>query len=70
MEKQLSALGYWLGLICTVFALILRTLTAFKIFLPLVGAPGGIAISYLSFLHGAAMFFLLAIASWCRTAKS
>jgi hypothetical protein len=24
MEKQLSALGYWLGLICTVLALILR----------------------------------------------
>jgi hypothetical protein len=70
MEKQLSAIGYWLGLICTVLALILRALTAFKIFLPLVGVPGGNGISYLSFFHGAALFFLLAIASWCRTAKS
>jgi hypothetical protein len=70
MEKQLSTIGYWLGLICTALALIFRALTAFNIFLPLVGAPGGLSISYLSFFHGAALFFLLAIASWCRTAKS
>ena len=25
MEKQLSTIGYWLGLICTVLALIFRT---------------------------------------------
>jgi hypothetical protein len=36
---------------------------------PHMGAPGGNAISYLSFFHGAALFFLVAIASWCRTAK-
>ncbi len=70
MEKQLSALGYWLGLICTFLALIFRMLTSLNIFLPHMGAPGGIAISYVSFLHGAALFFLLTIASWCRTAKS
>ena len=70
MEKQLSAIGYWLGLICTVLALIFRMLTALKIVPPFMGVPGGSAISYLSFFHGAALFFLLAIASWCRTAKS
>jgi len=70
MEKQLSAIGYWLGLISTVLALIFRILAAFKVFPPLMGAPGGLNISYISFLHGAALFFLLAIASWCRTAKS
>ena len=70
MEKQLSAIGYWLGLICTALALIFRMLAAFNRFPPLTGAGGGTAISYLSFLHGAALFFLLAIASWCRTAKS
>ena len=32
MEKQLSALGYWLGLICTVLALIFRALLALKWF--------------------------------------
>jgi hypothetical protein len=70
MEKQLCTIGYWLGLICTVLALILRALAFFKIYPPLVGIPGGSDISYLSFLHGAVLFFLLAIASWCRTAKS
>jgi hypothetical protein len=70
MEKQLSALGYWLGLISTVLALILRALTALNITPPQMGAPGGRAISYLSFLHGAVLFFVLAIASWCRSPKS
>jgi hypothetical protein len=70
MEKQLSAIGYWLGLICTVLALVLKALAALKIYAPTVGTPGGTAISYLSFLHGAVLFFLLAIASWCRSAKS
>ena len=29
MEKQLSTIGYWLGLICTVLALIFPTFVAF-----------------------------------------
>ena len=69
MEKLLSDLGYWLGLISTVLALIFRLFTALNRIPPHMGAPGGNAISYLSFLHGAALFFLLAIASWCRSAK-
>lgn len=70
MEKQLSAIGYWLGLLCTVLALFFRMLTALNRIPPFMAAPGGNAISYTSFLHGAALFFLLVIASWCRTAKS
>lgn len=70
MEKHLSVLGYWLGLICTVLALIFRMFTALSIIPPHMGAPGGSAISHMSFFHGAGLFFLLAIASWCRTAKS
>jgi hypothetical protein len=69
MEKHLSAVGYWLGLICTVLALISRVFIAFSVASPRIGAPGAIAIGYVSFFHGAALFFLLAIASWCRTAK-
>jgi hypothetical protein len=38
MEKQLSLVGYWLGLICTVLALIFRMLTALKIMV--LGLPG------------------------------
>lgn len=70
MENQLSAIGYWLGLICTLLALFFRMLTALNKIPPFMGVPGGTAISYTSFLHGAALFFLLMIASWCRTAKS
>jgi hypothetical protein len=68
MEKQLSVVGYWLGLICTVLALIFRAFTALNLIPPHMGTPGGNAISYMSFLHGAALFFLLTIGSWCRTA--
>jgi hypothetical protein len=70
MEKQLSAIGFWLGLICTVLAIIFRFLTAINKIPPFLGAPGGNAISYLSFLHGAVLFFLLTIASWCRTPRA
>jgi len=70
MEKQLSMIGYWLGLISTVLALIFRLLTAINRIPPFLGLPGGSSLSYLSFLHGAALFFLLTIASWCRTPRS
>ena len=70
MEKQLALIGYWLGVISTILALIFRLMTALRIIPPPLGVPGGSAISYLSFFHGAALFFLLTIASWCRTAKS
>jgi len=69
MEKQLSLIGYWLGLICTVLALLFRFLTVLNKVPPFLGAPGGSALSYRSFLSGALLFFLLAIASWCRTRK-
>jgi len=67
MEKQLSTIGYWLGIVSFVVALILRVLTALNKVPAPIGVPGGNAISYMSFLHGAALFFLLTIASWCRT---
>jgi ABC-type dipeptide/oligopeptide/nickel transport system permease subunit len=67
MERQLSAIGYWLGLISTVLALAIRIIAVFHAIPSLGGAS---AITYTTFLHGGALFFLLAIASWCRTAKS
>ncbi|HEY6943901.1 MAG TPA: hypothetical protein VI431_02085 [Candidatus Acidoferrum sp.] len=70
MEKQLSAIGYWLGLISTVLALIFRLLTAINRVPPFLGLPGGSSISYLSFLHGAVLFFVLSIASWYRVPKT
>ena len=70
MEKYLSAAAYWLGLICTVLAIISRVLLAFDSNPLRIGIADGLALSYISFFHGAALFFLLAIASWCRTAKN
>jgi hypothetical protein len=70
MEKQLAAVGYWLGLICTVVALIFRILSAFNVNALHISASEGNPIGYLSFLRAAGLFFLLSIASWSRTAKS
>jgi hypothetical protein len=70
VEKQLSVLGYWLGVLSTILALIFRGFTAANMIPPHMGAPGGSAISYMSFLHGAVLFFLLGIASGLRAAKS
>jgi len=64
MEKQLGVIGYWLGLICTMLALICKLLVLLNVL-----HPSGNGISYMSFLHGAVLFFLLAIASSLRAAK-
>ena len=69
MEKQLSIVGYWLGLICTVLALILRALGALHMYPTAVAPAYEHAISYNSFLRGAVLFFLLSIASSCRTVR-
>jgi hypothetical protein len=70
MEKHLSTAAYWLGVVCTILAIISRVLIAFNVTPLRIGSPDAIAISYNSFFHGAALFFLFAIASWCRTAKN
>ncbi len=70
MEKRIMIVGYWLGILCTVAALVSRVFIAFNIMPPRFGAPGGVVISYLAFFHGAALFFLLTIASWCKASKS
>lgn len=69
MEKQISIAGYWLGLICTVLALILRALGVLHMYPTTVAPAAEHAISYMSFLRGAVLFFLMSIASSCRTAK-
>jgi hypothetical protein len=66
MEKQLSVLGYWLGVICLALAMIFRICIAFNINPPHFGSAAGLSVSYVSFFHGAALFFLLSIASWCQ----
>ena len=71
MEKQLAAAGYWLGVISTVLALITRLLAMFGVAIFPIASPGKVPISYRSFLDGAILFFMLAIASavvkWARS---
>jgi hypothetical protein len=70
MEKYLATAGYWLGVVCTILAILSRVFLAFGMYPPRIGFADGLAMSYLSFFHGAALFFLLAIASWCRNSKN
>ena len=70
MEKRLLTISYWLGVLCTVLALISRVMLAINLVPPRFGAQGGLVVSYMSFFHGAALFFLLAIATWCKSSKT
>jgi hypothetical protein len=74
MEKQLCTVAYWIGVISTVLALITRLLTVVGVFVLPAATSGKIPISYRSFLDGAMLFFVMAIASsvaiWVKQQKS
>ena len=66
LDKQICKVSYWLGLLCTVIAIITRGLTMIGVMAgPLAGGGvvGRIPLSYKSFLDGAMLFFLMSIAS-------
>ena len=72
MERQLSVAAYWIAIVCTILAVLTRVLALFGIGVRLE-SPGRNAISYRTFLNGAEMFFLMAIAGsvliWTRSYK-
>ena len=70
MEKRLLAISYWLGVTCTALALISRVMLALDLTPLRLSMAQGLAISYVSFFHGAALFFLLTIATWCKSSKT
>ena len=70
MEKRILVVSYWLAVVCTILALISRVMMAFDLMPPRIGVTGGVIISYLSFFHGAALFYLLTIATWCYSSKN
>ena len=61
MENQIERYCYWLGVACAVIALLLRAANA----LGLMGDFGtrGASVGYMSFLKGAVLFLLVAIAT-------
>jgi hypothetical protein len=74
LEKQLSTAAYWIGVVSTVLALILRALAALGIFTWQTTSPGKLPLTYRSFLEGAVLFFTMAIASsviaWAKAQKT
>ena len=63
MEKQLTIAAYWAGIVSTGVALITRALALFGVLaFASIAAPGRNPISYRTFLEGAQLFFLMAIA--------
>jgi hypothetical protein len=77
LEKQISLAAYWIGIISTVIAVIMRGLAVVGVFaFPYVTNPTGgkIPVSYRTFLEGAILFFIMAIASmviaWVKGQKS
>jgi len=77
VEKQLSTAAYWVGILSTVIAVIMRGLAVLGIFaFPYVTNPTGgkIPLSYRTFLEGAILFFTMAIASsvigWVKGQKT
>jgi len=60
VEKRLSIISYWLGLVSILLALVLRILAMIGISTAWFGT---LPLSYNTFLHGAETFFFLSIAS-------
>jgi hypothetical protein len=73
VEKQLATAAYWLGILSTVVALIMRGLAALGVFV-FSSTVGRVAISYRTFLEGAVLFFVMAIAgaliTWAKEQKA
>ena len=62
MGKQIVTVSYWLGILSSLIALVLRGLAIFGILAPTVVKQGK-TLWYMSFYKGAFLFFLIAIAT-------
>jgi uncharacterized membrane protein YhaH (DUF805 family) len=60
MESQIERYSYWLGVVCVVIAVVLRAADAMGMG---AFATRGANIGYMSFLKGALLFLLVAIAT-------
>ncbi len=73
LEKQLGTAAYWIGILCTVVALVMRGLALAGVYSysPTVGRN---PLSYRTFLEGAILFFVMSTAStviaWIKERKA
>ena len=64
MEKQLGTAAFWFGIVSTLIALVMRGLAVMGIYaFSATAVAGKNPISYRTFLEGAVLFFIMAIAS-------
>ncbi len=65
MEQRLSTVAFWVGIVCTLLALVSRGFLMIGVLMfPLIASsPKSIQLSPKSFLDGAVLFFVMAIAS-------
>jgi len=75
VEKHLATAAYWIAIACTAIALVARGLAVVGIFaLRTTYAGKGNPVSYRTFLEGATLFFVMAIASaviaWAKERKA
>jgi len=64
--KQIGTVSYWLGLVSSLIALVLRGLNVFGVLVPTVVKQGQ-TIWYMSFYKAALLFFVIAIATGSYT---
>jgi putative Ca2+/H+ antiporter (TMEM165/GDT1 family) len=73
VEKQLTTAAYWLGILCAIIALVTRLCAMVGVFV-FHATEGKIPLSYRTFLDGAILFFMMAIASsvvtWVKAQRS
>ena len=75
MERQLATTAYWVGILSTAIALVMRLLALMGMF---AYSPGAVAgknpLSFRTFIEGAILFFMMAIASsfiaWLKDRKA
>jgi len=75
LEKRLATVAYWIAIVSTVIALIMRGLALLGVFaLSGTAAVGRNPVSFRTFLVGAMLFFVMAIAStavaWVKERKA
>jgi hypothetical protein len=75
LEKHLATAAYWIGILSTAIALIMRLLALMGIFaFSRAVVEGKTPITYRAFLDGAMLFFIMSIASgviaWTKERKA
>jgi hypothetical protein len=74
LEKPLATLAYWIGILSTAIAVIMRLLAWLGVLAYHAPMAGKTPLTYRAFLDGAILFFIMSIASaviaWAKERKA